>query len=758
MHNSDYNNSDPMEVSFAEILLHYLKHWKLFLISVIVCLTCFIIYLQFAIPQYRVSSSVIIKDEKKGQGYDLTAFNDLGIITQKSNVDNEIEILSSKALMQQVIDSLHINVLYFKNTGLKKEELYKKSPIQVTVNEYKKKGSFIISKDTKKNKLHLKSNDDSEEDFERLINVGEMFESPWGWLTISFMTVENSEFPVIVKILSKDTYPMISVERKNLNASSVNIEAITSCPDKGIDIINTLIFVYNQQVINDKNYVANNTINFINERLADISGELQVAEKNVETYKQSRNLTDTKAEAGLYLTANSEYEKKISDADMQITILNYVRSYLKASENKDNIVPANIGLSDPTIINLINTYNDLILDKKRATSGMKQGNPLLQEYDDRANSLRSNLLKGIDIAESGLKLSRNELVKQETLYSRKIRGLSTQERESRELYRQKEIKETLFLYLLQKKEETGLTLALATPNARVIDKAFMDKNPVKPKKQILFIGAFLCGLIIPIIYIYIKGLFNFRLENKEELIKTVKAPYLGEIPISKGSTPLPTEKVRSGIAEKFRTITSNLKFLAGQDENKVIIITSTVSGEGKSFVSRNLALSLATSGKKTLLIDLDIRKSVMNETLDLTPSKGIVIYLSDPSIKVEDIIDKSGKIHGKLDIIPTKILPPNPAELLDSDRLDKLFKEVVPQYDYIIVDTPPIGLVADAFRISQFASACIYVTRKGYTHKKSLPDIQSLYQEKKLHNMSCILNGVSQSKYYGHNGDNYYEE
>lgn len=753
--NSSINN-DIDEKSISDIFFHYIKHWKIFLISVLCCLFLAIVYLKYTTSEYKIFSTIVIKDDKKGQaGYDMTAFSDLGILSQGGNIDNEIEILRSFTLMKSVVDSLGLNVNYNKSGWLKDKDIYKTSPIKVTVNKFIQSGSFVIDR-TEKDALIIT---DENSDFTKNVYPNEIFESPSGWLTISIDSTGTEAFPININVLWPESLPYVNISSINKTSSVVELSMITSSPQKGIDIINTLVDTYNNQVIEDKNYVANKTISFINERLLDISGELKSAEKNVETYKQSKNLTDTQAESGLYLNASTEYEKKISDADAQIMILNFIRNYLKEPENKNSIVPANIGLTDLTIINLIRTYNDLLLEKERTTAGMKAGQPLLREYEERAASLRNNLLKGIDVTESGLKLTRSQLVKQESMYSGKIRNLSTQERETRELYRQKDIKETLYIYLLQKKEETGLSLSTATPNAKVIDRAMAGKFPVKPKGKIILLAAFILGIILPIIYIYLKELFNYKLGDKDELTRIVKAPFLGEIPISKDSSPLPVSKVRSGIAEKFRTIASNLNFVIGHSNNKVILVTSTISGEGKSFFSRNLALSLATSGKKTLLIDLDIRKSVMNQTLELTPSKGIVIFLSDIDTTIEEIVDKTGKIHKNLDIIPTKIFPPNPAELLASDRLDELFEKIAPMYDYIIVDTPPVGLVSDAYRLNQFANACIYVTRSEYTHKKSLFEIQDLYKDQKLNSMTCVLNGASKTNSYGYSyGNNYYHD
>ncbi len=747
------NNENENEISLAEIVFRYVKYWKYFVASVIICVLLAFVYLQYSVSQYKVVSSAVVRDGKKGpSSVEMTVFSDLGIISQGGNIDNEIEILKSKTLMQSVVDSLKTNVVYYKDGFFKKREIYKKSPFWVNVNEFKKAGSLIVEK-TDENSLTITAKDTA---FTRKIFFGEAFDSPMGTLTVNKNAMGTEKYPVIISVLDPEALPKVEINPINKNSNVVEISMVLPNAEKGKDIINTLVDIYNKQVIEDKNFVANSTIRFINDRLGTISKELESAEKDVETYKKERNITDLQTEGSLLLAANTEYDKKISEVDVQISILRSIKDFV--SKNSGTVVPANVGLTDPTIIGLIGTYNELLLDKKRTTGGMKPENPILQEYEERITSLKENLLKGIGIEESRLRSVRSELAKQEGLYSSKIRGLSTQERESRELYRQKEIKETLFIYLLQKREETGLSLALATPNAKVIDKASAGKSPVKPKRNIILLAAFLVGLILPICVIYLMDLFKFRLGSKEELITVVKAPFLGEIPMSKSTDPFPVKELRSRAAEKFRIVAANLSFLLGEESSRVILVTSTVPGEGKSFFARNLALSLATSGNKTLLVDADIRKSKLDSLVNFHTDKGLAQYLADPEIQISDIIETSGDWSKNLHIIPTRVFPPNPAELLASKRLDNLFAFVKDKYDYIIVDTPPVGLVADVFRINQFANASVYVTREDYTHKEALKEVRELYEGKKLHNMSCIINGVPKSKKYGHGTSGYYHE
>ena len=759
--NMQPNNGQEQEeeVVIAEIFFHYFRHWKWFLLSIFICAATGFLYLKYTTKEYKVASKTLIKDNKKGQtGLDYNAFEDLGISTPRGSFDNEIELLSSKTLLREVADSLKIGISYYVKGRIKAQEIYTSTPLFVSVANQSNSGSFTINS-TGENTFTINS---EKEKFQRTFTINEEVSSPWGVLSFKKNPFGTASFPIEVTLHSPKYYPKIQVTPINKTSTVVEVSMVTPTPQKGEDIINTLIGIYNRRAVEEKNYVATNTIRFIDERFAVISGELESAEKEVEAYKRAQGLTNIEAEAQLYLSASSDYDKRISELETQLNTLRSIKNYVMSPDSKGSGAPANVGLTDPTILNLISKYNEEILAKNRNTIGVTDANPIVREYDDRITLLKDNLLKGITISESSMQTTLRELRKQENIYLSRARGLSTQERESRELYRQKDIKESLFIYLMQKREETGLSLALATPNALEIDKAERSQNPVSPKRNVVALAALLLGVIIPILVIYIRDLFDYKLHSKEQLQKTVKAPFLGEVPIIKSDKIFPTQHVRSGIAEKFRIITSNLGFIVSGDRTRTVMVTSSFSGEGKSFFSQNLAMSLATLGKKTLLIDLDMRKSMTNKTLGMDPGQGVAMFLSDPSLKVSDITFSAAEHHKNLDIIPVTMSPPNPAELLASDRLDLLFESVKEKYDFIVVDTAPIGLVADAFRINQFADASIFVTRADYTDKSSLLDIESMYRNNKLRNLTTVINAISISKQYGYGygnkKNNYYTE
>ena len=764
---NNFNQED--EISFIELFFHYFRHWKWFIISIVVCLAAAFTYLRYTNSEYKVAAKILIRDDKKGQtvAANFSAFSDLGIVANSSNLDNEIEILRSKTLKTQVKNQLNLGVTYVKEGRIRHSDIYTATPVFVSVANPLKEGRFVVNK-LNENALVVFS---EEESFSVELNIPEEWEnpskmvlkdtiaSPWGFLSFEINQLSTAQLPITVILSSPKKLPDIQVVSVSKTSSVVEISIIEENPQKGKDIVNALILAYNDQVIEDQTYVASNTIKFINERLALISGELKTAEMNVEEYMQAMGVTDLQAQAQSLLSSSTEYDQKISDMQIQLNIIQSLKQWFLAPENNGEIAPSNIGLTGQTILNLMNRYNEEILEKKRVTIGMTEINSTVQEYNTRIASLRDDLIKGINLAESSMQTNLNELRRKENAYLYKARNLPTQERETRELYRQQSTKESLVLYLMQKNEETGLSLAMATPNAVVIDSADYSNIPVKPKKQIIYLAAFLLAVIIPVLVIYIRDLFDNKIHSKDDVQRVVKAPFLGDIPKSIKNQIFPVKNVRSAIAERFRIISSNLRFIIGENKNKVIMVTSIFSTEGKSFFSRNLAYSLASSGNRVLLIDLDMRKSTLNTILDMNAKEGIAYYLSNSQVSLEDVTDQK-EFHPNLSIIPVKVFPPNPAELMASSRLNDLFGLARESYDYVIVDTAPVGLVADAFRVNEFVDATIFVTRAEVTYKESLKEIQSYYAGHKLTNITTVLNAVPKRKGYGY-GDykhNYYVE
>ena len=745
--NFQSENVGQEEFSIVEVFFHYLRYWKWFILSIIVCLALAYAYLLYTTPQYRVFSRIIISDEKKGQTPDMSyAFSDIGVLPPKNNIDNEIEILRSQTLMKSVVDSLRLGVSYYKSGKIRDREIYKQTPVFVSIPYIKTAGSFIVDS-VGVNTLSIYSRKD---DFNQKVEIGKEISSPWGTISLQPNPFRSETYPIEV-VVNPWYSPYVDVSSVNKTSSVVEVSITTSTPQKGQDIVNTLIAQYNKNAVDDQNYVASNTITFIDDRLKVVSGELQTAEQKVEDYSKSKGITDLPTQGQMALSSSAEYSKQITDAGIQLELLKQIQNVARNPAGEDDVIPSNTGITDPTVISLINKYNEEVLAKKKATAAMKKDHPGLIEYNTQVSRIRDDLLKGIDISETGMQSTIKELQRQSNAYMSKALAMPTQMRETRDLTRTQGIKETLYTYLLQKREDTGLSLMMATPNAKVIDPAAFSGIPVQPKKMTILLAALILGIIIPVIIIYLLDLFDNKIHTKDDVTKAISAPFLGIIPVMKDKDPFPVLKVRTSMSERFRTVISNLSFVIGNDKRKIIAITSLTGGDGKSFFSRNIAMSLATSGKKTLLVDLDLRKSIMVKLLGLTDrDKGSTMFLSDPKININDIIDTSHKFHKNLDIIPVHVFPPNPAELLSSERLEQLFKGIGNDYDYVVIDTAPVGLVADVYHINPFASATIFLLRSDYTLKKNLAEIQELYKDKKLNNLSVVLNAVTDENIYGY--------
>lgn len=755
--NQDIQDSDSID--FSAILKKYSRKWRWFLLSFAICISLAIIYTLVANPIYRVSAKILIKENTSGgASMDfLSGFKDLGFDFGINNLDNEIAILQTRTLALQVSDSLNLRISYIYKEGLLRDvDLYKNSPLFVKLVNYENKITSTYEIDKKdKNLLTIKN---KELNFEVTAKYGEIIETPEGGLFIEQnLNVKEEKFPITVIISSQVPVPPIDVNVINKRASVLAITMLSDNPEKASEIINTLIYLYNEQVFQDKNISARSTIDFINNRLEVISGELGSAEKKVEDYKKSQNMTDIQADAQIYLTTNSEYEKKLSDTNLQLSILSSIKDYLADNNNKDNIVPSNLGIQDATLLELIKAFNEAQLEKSKMTKGMKSDNPILKNYDEETKLLRLKLLENVKNVEQATKIARNEIQKQENLFSSKLSNLSTQEREFRELYRQQNIKESLYLYLLQKKEETGLYLTAVVPNAKIIDKTYIPSVPIAPRKSLVFLVAIVFSIIIPIILIYIKDILNYKIKDKEDLAK-LKVPYLGDIPYSSELLLAPDES-GTAVSERFRTNCINLEFVLNGEKHKTILVTSSLSGEGKTHYTTNLAIALSNLGKKVLLISLDLHKQRSDHfklVKNISRDNGISSYLIGSIETVDEIIHKSNN-YKNLDVIDSGPIPPNPAVLLTNIKVKELFDYVRDKYDYIIVDTPPIGLLADTMLINKFSDLTIYMVRLNYTPKKLLQNIQELYATKKLTNMYMLLKGSeSNNTYDDYYGNKYY--
>jgi tyrosine-protein kinase Etk/Wzc len=769
MESNPSNENHNREFQLRNFIDHYLVHWKWFLIGAFISLTIAYIYLRYTTPQFKATATILVKDEKKGGMLsELSAFADMGIESGlKNNVDNEIEILKSRTLVENTVKRLNLNISMFIKGNIINTEMYDKKPIKVYFipkdSPFYKTATTLKFLEISPYTFQLENLLQAENSKNNFINksefrYGEVITTP-NWNLI--ITKNPSKlFKVNNREITINVSPMDDVvdgfrNRLNVNplsktSSVVELSLVDPVYEKAEVFLNNLIEIYNQDAITDKNQISENTSKFIANRLSLITRELDGVEQDVESFKKSNNLTDIDSEAKLFIEGANEYDKKGVTTETQLNVVNSMLDFTKKSSNSD-LLPTNIISGEEDASGLINMYNELVLDRNRILKSATIANPTVIKMDQQIASLKTTLITNLERLKSNLNIQKRDLDSHKGIMDNKIEKIPVQERQFKVIARQQKIKEELYLYLLQKREETAISLSATEPNARVIDAAKASHIPVAPKKKIMYLVAFIIGILIPFGTIYLKDLLDTKIKSRLDLEGKTTIPYLGDIPTSNSNTQIIKSESRTSSAEALRIIRTNMEFMLSkvpENQAKTIFLTSTFSKEGKTFVSVNLAATFALSGKKVLLIGMDIRNPKLDDYVTL-PDQGLTNYLSHKDTAIEDLIIKQ-KGYEDFHILPAGIIPPNPAELLLSKKVDSLFKTIKAQYDYIIVDTAPVSLVTDTLLIAKHADCFIYVVRANFLEKRMLHIANDLYQEKKLPNMCLLLNDTDSTKGYGY--------
>lgn len=759
------------EINLREELDKYLKYWPWFVFGVILCVFIGFIYLKFSTPQYNTTASIIIKDEEsKGPSSEMAAFADLGLLSGMgaSSIENEIGILRSKTLMTKTVKALDLNITYYDEAGVKSKELYNKSPFNVQVLQLDEEELSKNIKEELGNRFLIEPQ--SENDF-TLINTEteKAFEGKFGNpVNIGFadITLERTgiepeedlevsvQFSPVESVVGKYRSG-VEVNLTDKNSSLLELSLVDPVTEKAQDILDQLILEYNRQAIEDKNLVATNTASFIDERLSIINQELDSVEVGKEEFKESNQLTNIEAESTLFIENASEYKKRQQEVGTQLELANAMLDHLQGNRSSD-LLPANLGIQEEGVNDMIKEYNTLVLERNRILSASTEENPVVLRLNSQIDQMRGNVLQSLERMRSNLLIAQEDLNRQAAVIGSQISAVPAKERQYRGIERQQNIKEALYLFLLEKREENSLSLAVTAPKAKIVDSAYSDSTPVSPKSKIILLAALILGLLIPFLIIYIKNLLNNKVTDRTDIENTTKEiPIVGEIPrIARKESDLISVNDRSVLAEAFRIMVTNLQYLlvgAGDKEKGIkLFVTSTVKGEGKTFTAFNLAITLANMGKKVVIIGADLRNPQLQRyETEARSYSGVSDYLYNTETKIDDIIAKA-KANTKLDIIASGNIPPNPSELLRSERMAKLLNELEEIYDYIIVDTAPAMLVADTFLINKYADLTLYVARAGYTEKKLLGFAVDAKNEGKLHDVSFVLNDVELANFgYG---------
>ena len=779
---NEAQESKEENIDVKELLFKYLIHWPWFVGAVVACLIAAWVYLYTSTPVYNISATVLIKDDKKGGSAGmLSGLESLGLdgmVSSSQNIDNEIEVLRSKTIVKEVVENLGLYISYTDEDEFPSKNMYKTSPVQVslTPQEADLLEEPMIVEMTLQPQGSIDVNveigdDEYQKHFEKLPAVfpthkGALafFQTPDSILpskkaSEEIVGVERTVRNITATInkplaVAKGYCGNMTIEPTSKTTSVAVISLKNSNVQRGKDFINKLLEMYNINTNNDKNEVAQKTAEFINERISIISKELGSTEKDLESFKRGAGITDLTSDAQIALTGSAEYEKKRVENQTQINLLQDLQKYMQ-NEGYE-VLPSNIGLQDVNLSAAINRYNDVLVERKRLLRTSTENNPTIINLDTSIHAMKENVQVSLDRVLRGLFITKADLDREANRYSRRISEAPGQEREFVSIARQQEIKAGLYLMLLQKREENAITLAATANNAKIIDDAIADEAPVSPKGKMIYLVALVLGVGIPVGVIYMLELTKFKIEGRADVEKLTSVPIIGDIPLTdeKQGAIAVFENQNNLMSETFRNIRTNLQFMLENDK-KVILVTSTVSGEGKSFISANLAISLSLLGKKVVIVGLDIRKPGLNKVFNI-PRKGVGItqYLANPEKNLMDLVQLSD-VSKNLYILPGGSVPPNPTELLARDGLDKAIEMLKKNFDYVILDTAPVGMVTDTLLIGRVADLSVYVCRADYTHKNEYTLINELAENNKLPNLCTVINGLDLKRrkygyYYGY--------
>ena len=770
--NGKHMEQSEEQVNIQEICFRYLIHWPWFVVSVIICVACAWGYLRLTTPVYNITATVLIKDDKKGGGASMSSELEKmgfdGFVSSSGNIENEIEVLSSRTLAREVVSSLGLFVTYMDEDRFPKRELYRTSPVLVSLTPQEadklpqtmEVGMSLQPAGTMDVQIRV-GKKEYRKRFEKLPAV---FPTDEG--TVAFFANNDTLSPIRPESVIKERHITAYINRPfsvakgyagslsiiptSKATSVVTVSLKNSNTQRGKDYIDKLLEMYNINANNDKNEVAQRTAEFIDERIGIISKELGSTEQDLENFKRSAGITDLSSEAQIALTGNAEYEKKRVENQTQINLVVDLQKYLQGTEYE--VLPSNVGLQDAGVAGAIDRYNEMVSERNRLLRTSTESNPAIVNLNASIRAMRGNIQTTLDATLKGLEITRADLAREASRYSRRISDAPTQERQFVSIARQQEIKSGLYLMLLQKREENAIVLAAIANNAKIIDEAQADGAPISPKRMTIYLAALVFGIGIPVGVVYLIGLTKFKIEGRADIEKLTSLPVIGDVPLAdeKNGSIAVFENQNNLMSETFRNVRTNLQFMLENGKN-VILVTSTISGEGKSFISANLAISLSLLGKKVVIVGLDIRKPGLNKVFNIPKKEhGITQFLTNPTTNLMDLVQASD-INKNLYILPGGTVPPNPTELLARDGLEKAVEILKKNFDYVILDTAPVGMVTDTLLIGRVADLSVYVCRADYTRKAEFTLINELAENNKLPNLCIAINGLElQKKKYGY--------
>lgn len=776
-------NEEKSSFDFAVIYTTLILNWKWFVLSLIICLGAAHIYLRYATPIYQAAAKLLIKEEQNGRrGNSIQSSANLGIISNSNGIDNEMEILKSRTLAQQAVYDLKLYTTYRHEGRIKDHLIYGEQEVNVDMDyEHLKKlnapMNFKITREGRN--YHVVGSyfvpiDDNSYNpgpvtVDKVITalpatlgtrVGMVKFTQNG----NYMLRDGESLKVTMiapEIAAGKYVGSLSVSPSTKATSIAQLVITDEIPQRAIDYLKQLAIVYNRQANEDKNQIAVRTEQFINQRLEKINAELGNTEGQLENYKKRNNMVQLSMNASTAFSNADSYAQKLNEANTQVALLDELTKYMNEPSNRHQPIPSNVGLNDASATSLINKYNEIALQRNQLLHSASESSPTVTPLTSQLDDLQASIKRAMSQARAGLNIQRNSIASQQGKYQGQISNTPEQERILTQIGRQQEVKSGLYLMLLQKREENSISLAATADKGKLIDNpVFAGK--VTPKDSIILMIAFGLGLAIPALILFLLAFFRYKIEGHDDVAKLTKLPIIADVAIAsdraKTKADIVVHENKNNLMEEiFRSLRTNLQFLM-KEHDKVILMTSTTSGEGKTFIASNVAISFALLGKKVVLVGLDIRKPRLAELFEIDDHHhGITNLLIKDNITWDDVnkqIVNSG-VNSNLDLLMAGPVPPNPGELVTRKSLEETIDTLKEHYDYIVIDTAPVGLVTDTLALGRIANATVYVCRADYTQKSSFGLINGLAYEKKMPNMSIVLNGVDLSKkkygyYYGY--------
>lgn len=776
-------DSEQSSFNFQKLYTIFILNWKWFVLSIIICLGCSYLYLRYKSPVYATSAKLLIKDDSNNKSASakdaISGMVDFGIISSNYGVDNEIEILNTRTLAAEAVRDLKLYTSYWKKGRVKSVILYKNQPINVDVDAAhleKLNAPISMSIERDENKYIVKGKYYVSVD-ENTVEGPFKFEKTLAGFPATIGTKAGTLYFTNGKTRMKDgdvmkvviVSPMmmaaqyssaLSLEQTSKTSTTLNMQLNDKNIQRGIDYLRQLVICYNRQANEDKNEIAIRTEAFVNDRLEKINSELNSTEGQLENYKKRNRLVELKVDAKESVTNLSSYEQKLNEAATQISLINSLIQFAERPGNKYQVLPSNIGLRDEASISLINDYNKVALERNRLLRTASESSPVVEELTSQLKDMNSSIRMALSQAKRNLEIQRNAVASQYGQYNQEVSRTPEQERILTQIGRQQEVKSGLYLMLLQKREENSISLAATADKGKLVElPQYVGK--VSPKTNIILLLGLILGIAIPSLVLYLLQFFRYRIEGHDDVEALTDIPIIADVAVANEAAKTRADIVvheneNNQMEEIFRSMRTNLQFMM-KPEDKVIMFTSSTSGEGKTFNAANLAISFALLGKKVVLVGLDIRKPRLAELFEIdNHHTGITKLLVKDDPTWNDVQKEilPSEINKNLDLLMAGPIPPNPGEIVTRPSLEKVLNLLKENYDYILVDTAPVGLVTDTLQIGKLVDATVFMCRADYTPKAAFNAINMFKAEKKLKNMAIVINGIDMSKkkygyYYG---------